>query len=562
LHEVAIRGGLVVDGSGREPHRADIGIDGGTITAIGTDLGGQDEINAAGCLVTPGFIDLHTHYDPQVLWDPLLSPSSQLGVTSVVAGNCGFSIAPCPPAWRDSMIATLVNVEDMRSATLHAGIDWSFESYGEYLDAIAGRGTAINFGGYVGHTAVRISVMGDDAYERQARPEEIAQMASVVADSVASGALGFSSDRSPFHRGDGGRPVPSAVATLEEVAALWRAADHAGAGLIHVAPGENYEWVYDLQRTISTPVTWSAILAYPPGAVSKAPWSTKLAHHRSGTDGGSDVHPQVTCRPVTFQLSMADPSSLYMVPAFGALSRQDRAGRIELYRSETWRSQAAAELDSGKHVDMRWDRCTVSETKQPALAGRVVADISREREVHPLDCVLDIALADDLTSRFTINFANDDPEAVALLLQEPGCVLGLSDAGAHIGQICDAVMPLDFLAHWVRDRALMAPEAGIHRLTGELADLIGLHDRGRLVEGAAADVVVLDWEALDPGPIRRLVDFPANGDRLVADAPCGLRHVLVNGTAIRRNDEPVAPAPRPGQLLSNRRETVQQQGVS
>jgi N-acyl-D-amino-acid deacylase len=170
--------------------------------------------------------------------------------------------------------------------------------------------------------------------------------------------------------------------------------------------------------------------------------------------------------------------------------------------------------------------------------------------------MLDIALADELSSRFTINFANDDPDAVAALLQEPGCVLGLSDAGAHIGQICDAVMPLDFLAHWVRDRELMTAEAGIRRLTGELADLTGLHGRGYLAEGAAADVVVLDWKALDPGPTRRIVDFPAGGDRLVADAPRGLRHVLVNGTPIRRDDEPVSPAPRPGQLLSNRREPV------
>jgi N-acyl-D-aspartate/D-glutamate deacylase len=557
VHEVTIRGGLVVDGSGREPRRADVGIDGANITAIGPDLAGHEVFDASGCLVTPGFIDLHTHYDPQVLWDPTLSPSSQLGVTSVIAGNCGFSIAPCPPASRDSMIATLVNVEDMRSATLHAGIDWSFESYGEYLDTVASSGTTINFGGYVGHTAVRLFVMGDDAYEREATPDEIARMAAVVADSIASGALGFSSDRSPFHRGDGGRLVPSAVATLEEVAALWRAADAAGAGLIHVAPGETYEWVYELQRTISTPVTWSAILAYPPDAVSKAPWASKLERHRAGTAAGSDVHPQVTCRPVTFQLSIADPSSLYMVPAFGTLSALDRAGRVELYRSETWRSQAAAELDSGKHVDMRWDRCFVSETTQPGVAGRVVADISRERGKHPLDCVLDIALADELSTRVTINFANDDPDAVAALLQEPGCVLGLSDAGAHIGQICDAVMPLDFLAHWVRDRELMTAEAGIRRLTGELADLTGLHGRGYLTEGAAADVVVLDWEALDPGPTRRIVDFPAGGDRLVADAPRGLRHLLVNGTAIRRGDEPVSPGPRPGQLLNNRRDVAQ-----
>ncbi len=554
MHQLAIRGGLVVDGSGREPRRADIGIDGGRISAIAPALDGDETIDAGGCVVAPGFIDLHTHYDPQVVWDPAISPSSQLGVTSVVAGNCGFSIAPCPPAWRNSMIATLVNVEDMRSATLHAGIDWSFETYGEYLQTVSARGTAINFGGYVGHTAVRLTVMGDDAYEREATPAEIERMAAVVGESIASGALGFSSDRSPFHRGDGGRPVPSVVATLDEVEALWKAADAAGAGLIHVAPGENYGWVYEMQRRIRTPVTWSAILAYPPGAVSKAPWATKLSQHRAGLAAGSDVHPQVTCRPVTFQLSMADPSSLYMVPAFSRLSALDRPGRVEVYRDPVWRSLAGAELDSGKHVDMRWDTCTVSETTDPAVDGRIVSDIARERGIHPLDCMLDIAIADGLATRFTINFANDDAAAVSQLLQEPGCVLGLSDAGAHIGQICDAVMPVDFLAHWVRDRELMAIEAGIRRVTGELADLIGLHGRGYLSEGAAADVVVLDWQSLAPGPTRRIADFPANGDRLVADAPTGLRHIVVNGVAIRRDEEPVDPAPRPGQLLRNRRE--------
>jgi N-acyl-D-aspartate/D-glutamate deacylase len=554
VHEVTIRGGLVVDGSGGEPYRADVGIDGGRITAIAEELEGHEVLDATGCIVAPGFVDLHTHYDPQVIWDPALTPSSQLGVTAVVAGNCGFSIAPCPPALRDSMIATLVNVEDMRSATLHAGLDWSFESYGEYLQSISDRGTAINFGGYVGHTAVRLTVMGDDAYEREATADEIEQMAGVVSESIASGALGFSSDRSPFHRGDGGRPVPSAVATLEEVEALWKAADAAGAGLIHVAPGENYGWVYEMQRRISTPVTWSAILAYPPGAASKAPWATKLQNHSAGIAAGSDVHPQVTCRPVTFQLSMADPSTLYMVPAFSRLSAMDRAGRIEVYRDPDWRSLAASELDSGKHVDMRWDACIVSETSDPSVAERIIADLARERGVHPLDCLLDIALADGLSSRFTINFANDDPDAVGQLLQAPGCVLGLSDAGAHIGQMCDAVMPLDFLAHWVRDRELMSPAAGIRRLTGELADLVGLHGRGYLTPGYAADVVVLDWEALDPGRARRVVDFPAEGDRLVADAPRGLRHVVVNGIAIRREGEPVIPAPRPGQLLRNRRD--------
>lgn len=202
-HERVVKGGLVVDGSGQPARQADVGIDGGRVTAIAEGLRGDEVVDAGGCVVVPGFIDLHTHYDPQVLWDPLVSPSSQLGVTSVVAGNCGFSVAPCPPELRGSMMRTLDGVEDMRVATLEAGLVWDFETYPQYLAAVARRGTAINFGGYIGHSAVRLWVMGDEAYERKATDDEIGRMVEIVVEGMQAGALGFSSDRSPFHRGRG-----------------------------------------------------------------------------------------------------------------------------------------------------------------------------------------------------------------------------------------------------------------------------------------------------------------------------------------------------------------------
>lgn len=550
MHDRILRGGLVVDGTGAAAVRADVGIDGDRITEIGTRLTGKDVIDAEGCLVTPGFIDVHTHYDAQVLWDPLLSPSSQLGVTAVVAGNCGFSLAPCPDDQRDSIIATFCNVEDMRPETLHAGITWAFWTYGQYLATVAARGLGINFGGYVGHTAVRQYVMGDEAFDRIASADELEQMAMVVRDSVAAGALGFSSDRSPFHRGDRGRTVPSAVADPAEIARLWRAVDEAGRGLIHVAPGEDFRWVYDLATTVTRPVTWSAILAYPPGAGSKAPWSSKVDYHRAHSAPDRRVHPQVTCRPLTFQISMADPTTFYMVPAFADIAAAAPADRPELYRQETWRQAAAEQLDSRKYVDIRWDAAFVTETRFEQHRGQTLAAISQRDGGHPLDTALDIALAEDLTTRFTINFANDDPAAVTALLSEPGLILGLSDAGAHLAQICDAIMPLDFLAHWVRDRGVCSPESGVRRLTGELAEIIGLDRRGLVREGYAADLTVLEWDELDPGPVRRTTDFPANGDRLIADSPRGLRHVLVNGTPIRRAHQPTWPERLPGQLLT------------
>ena len=550
MHEVVVRGGTVIDGSGRPGIRADVGIDGGRITEMAASVDGADVVDASDCLVTPGFIDLHTHYDPQVLWDPFISPSSQLGVTSVVAGNCGFSLAPCAADQRDSMIATLCNVEDMRPETLRAGIDWSFASYGEYLQTIAARGTGINFGGYVGHTAVRQWVMGDEAYERQATENEVDRMAAVVREAIDAGALGFSSDRSPFHRGDKGRRVPSAVAAMAEVEALWRAVDDTGRGLIHVAPGEDFAWVYRLASTVSRPITWSAILAYPDDASSKAPWSSKIAYHREHLQPGVRVYPQVTCRPLTFQVSMAEPTTFYMLPAFASIAAANPDDRPAIYRDPEWRRAACAELDSGAYVDVRWHTFVVSESADEAVLGRSLAVLADEENRHPLAVALDIALRDGLATRFTINFANNDPAAVSTLLREPGLVLGLSDAGAHISQICDALMPLDYLSRWVRDRELCTPEAGIHRLTGELGSVLGLQRRGLLAEGWAADIAVLEWDNLDPGEVRRVRDFPAGGDRLVADAPRGLRHVLVNGVPIRRDNAPSWPASLPGRLLT------------
>lgn len=551
-HQLVVRGGTVIDGTGRPAVEADIGIDDGVITEIAPGLRGTRMLEASGHVVTPGFIDLHTHYDPQVLWDPALRPSSQLGVTSVIAGNCGFSIAPCPPDLRPSLLRTLEGVEDMRVATLEAGIDWDFETYPEYLQAVARRGPHINFGGYVGHTPIRLAVLGDEAHEREATPAEVDAMCQLVQASMRGGALGFSSDRSPFHRGDGGRPVPSAVATQAELEALWHAVDQLGHGLIHVAPGEDYSWIYDVALTLDRPVTWSAILAYDPDARSKAPWGDKLTRHQQGREAGADVRPQVSCRPITFQVSMADPSSLYSLPSFAAVMAGSQADRAALYRDPAWRQQARDEIESGRHLDLRWDQILVAEVHDRAVAGRSLAEVARERGCHPFEVLLDVALAEDLTPRFLVSFANHDPVAVTALLQAPGCVLGLSDAGAHMGQICDAVMPLDYLATWVRDRQVTTPEDGIRRLTGELADLVGLdHGRGYLAVGAPADLAVLGWDALGTGPTTRVVDFPGQGERLTAEAPTGLRHLVVNGTPIRVDDEPVALAVGPGQLLTN-----------
>jgi N-acyl-D-amino-acid deacylase len=550
MTELVVRGGTVVDGTGAPPRRADVRVRDGVIVDVGVGLRGDDEIDASGCLVTPGFLDLHTHYDPQVLWDPWLTPSSHQGVTGVVAGNCGFSIAPCRPASRGSLLRTLDKVEDMRMSTLQAGVDWSFETYADYLGRVERGGTAINFSGYVGHTPLRMWAMGDAAWERPASEDELDVMREEIRHALAAGAVGFSTDRGPFHRGDGGRIVPSAVAPQEEVEALMSVCADEGRGIVHCSPGENFHWLYDFQLRLGRPLTWSAILAYPRDAKSKAWWADKIDAHRAGLARGADVHPQVTCRPVTFQFTMAEPTVFAMVPAFGDVLAGDTARRMQLYRDPAWRDRARDEIHNGGYIDARFDTFSVGESRDESLDGRSIVELAKERGLDPFDVVCDIALGEELGTRFVVTFANDDADAVGALLLAEGCVLGLSDAGAHTGQICDAAMPTDFLANWVRDRELMPIETGIRRLTGELADLLQLPARGYIAPGYWADLVVLDWENLAPGPVRRVADLPDGGERLVTDQPRGVAHVVVNGVPIRRDERQLEDLSQlPGRLL-------------
>ncbi len=550
MNEYVIRGGTVVDGSAAPARRADVRVRNGVIVEVGEHLTGGAQLDASGCLVTPGFVDIHTHYDPQVLWDPWLTPSSHQGVTSVVAGNCGFSLAPCRPESRTTLLHTLDKVEDMRIATLEAGVDWSFVSYADYLQRVAQAGTAINFSGYVGHTPLRMWAMGEAAWERPASTAEIGLMQEEIRRGIAAGAVGFSTDRSGFHRGAGGRAVPSVVAEQNEVEALM-AACAAAQGLVHCAPGENFHWLYDFQPRLGRPLTWSAILAYPAGAQSKAHWADKLAFHRERRSRGAAAHPQVTCRPVTFGFTMAEPTVFAMVPAFAQVLAGDREQRRALYRDADWRALARQEISHGGYIDARFETFAVGESPRAKLRGRRVMDLAAERGCDPFDVVCDVALDDDLATRFTVTFANDDTAAVTRLLTEDGCVLGLSDAGAHTGQLCDASMPVDFLAHWVRDRDLMPLERGVRRLTGDLADLLHLPARGYVAPGFWADLLVLDWTRLAPGPVRRVHDLPGGGDRLVTDQPEGIVHMMVNGQPIRRDEATVSDLQRlPGALLS------------
>jgi N-acyl-D-amino-acid deacylase len=548
--DLVIRGGTVLDGTGGPGYPADVAVTGDRISAIGERLDGRRTLDADGHVVAPGFIDIHTHYDAQVFWDPALTPSSWHGVTSVVAGNCGFSIAPCRPEHRSLMVHTLEHVEDMSPATLEAGVPWDFETFPQYLDSVERRGTVINYSAYVGHTALRLWVMGDDGYEREATDDELLQMQAVLREAVAAGAAGFASSASPTHSGDGGRPVPSRLADVRELEVIMAALSDVGRGVVELLPGEKikHKDVYALQRKIGVPFTWTALLT-----VKGYPWHegmTELNNNERAT--GADVWPQVSVRPLVFSMNMSEPFTFNMNPMFARLMDRPLEERLDAYRDPEWRKKAQEQLDQPKFFTPNWERLSVSETnKYPELIGKPISELAAERGVQPLDVMLELSCSENLETRFRSVLANDDEDAIEWLLQQDGMLIGLSDAGAHVSQLCDACMSTDLLGRWVRERGALPLPAAVRKLTGEPADVYGLADRGYVREGMTADLAVFDPDTVGPGPLRRVRDFPADGERLVADAPEGMAHVLVNGTPIRVDGKPVPDAveSKPGRVL-------------
>jgi N-acyl-D-aspartate/D-glutamate deacylase len=519
--------------------------------AIDDSLSGTTELDASGQVVAPGFIDIHTHYVAQVFWDPRLSPSSFHGVTTVVAGNCGFSIAPIRPEGVEILVRTLQHVEDMSFDTLMAGVPWDqFESFPQYLDAVERQGVALNYACYVGHTAVRLYAMGTDAYERAATPDELATMVRIVDEALEAGAIGFASSWSPTHNGDHGRPVPSRVADFAELSALLEPMRGHSRGVVALLPGGvmTHAQMFELQRHIGRPFTWTALLTFAGSDYHEG----VMDEHVTARESGVDVWPQVSCRPLVFQMNLAEPFSLNTFPNFAALMDCPAEQRMAAYRDPAWRSATQMQITSGTFSLFNPASLSVAEsTTRPNLVGRSVVELAEEQNVTPLDILLDLSLADDLASRFWSVLANNNQDGIAYLLPRDDVLLGLADSGAHVSQLCDACFATDLLGNWVRDRQVMSLEHAVHKLTAEPASVYGLHDRGLVEVGMAADLVVFDPDTVAPGPLRRVVDFPAAGERLTADAPVGMAHTLVNGMPIRIDGQPVPEGlgRRPGTVL-------------
>jgi N-acyl-D-aspartate/D-glutamate deacylase len=541
-----LRGARVIDGTGSSGTTGDVTIVDGRIAAVGeADTSGSVEIvDLDGLTLAPGFIDVHTHFDAQVFWDPDFTPSSWHGVTTAVAGNCGFGLAPTRPADRQAIMETLEKVEGMNLKTLTSGIDWSFESFPDYLALLARLPKRINLGAYVGHTPVRTYVMGTyDAPRRAATAEEIARMGEIVSEAMSCGAVGFSTSFAPTHVGAKALPVPSRLAGAGEVRALASVVANAGRGVVQITygPQMTIEDAARLSEDLGVRVTWGALLTGlfgPPGtAVQMLDAARALA---------DDIWPQVSCREIVFQMTMLDPYFFGTVPAFQEVLRLPRADRARVYADASWRDRARPQIE--QHRPGAYWRCSIEETElHRAVRGRSMEDLSAERGVDPFDLWLDLALAEDLHTRFRIVSRNEDPDELGALIRDKRVVLGAHDAGAHVDMLCDANFATHLLGHWVRDLQVLPLEDAVWRLTGQPAELFGLTGRGRIEPGFAADLVAFDPQTVAALPLERRWDFPAGGERLVSESN-GIEHVWVNGQPIRRDGKDV-PGAHPGTMV-------------
>ena len=545
-----LRGGTIVDGTGAPATRADVLIAGGRVVEVGEGIApdAATEIDVAGLVVAPGFIDVHTHYDAQVLWDPDLTPSSWHGVTTVVMGNCGFGIAPTRPQHRDLIAETLENVEGMSVDALKAGIRWEFQSFPQYLDVLDATPTRLNVAPMVGHTPVRLYVLGEEASTRAATSDEIGEMRRIVSEAMHAGAIGFASSKSIAHVGARGMPVPSRLASVDEIMQLVTAMRDVQHGITQVTSGADLflDEFATMARASGHPVSWTALLTgfdgvsqfTGPGA------GPEVVERNAALD--ADVWPQMTCRPLTMQLNLAEPYALAGLPAFAEILTMPRAERGRMYIDDGWRERARPQVD-GRYRH-RWQKITVQESSRHRdLLGRSISELARERRRDPFDLLLELSLDEGLATRYRIVIGNDDETELAQLLRDPRVLLGLSDAGAHADQLCDACAPTYLLEHWVREAGVLSVEQAVHRITGQPARVFGFVDRGVVRKGAVADLVAFDPETVGPTDVERVRDLPGGAERLIVRSR-GIEHVWVNGTAVRAHGQDL-PDVRPGVLL-------------
>jgi N-acyl-D-amino-acid deacylase len=557
MHDLVIRGARVYDGLGNPGKVADVAIDAGRVSAIGQVAGpARETVQASGLALMPGIVDLHTHYDAQITWDRTMSPSPALGVTTAVIGNCGFGVAPCPAPMRETMMKNLSVVEGMDLNALLTGVQWDFETFPEYMDQLRRTGPYLNTAVFAGHSVMRTAVMGEGASERaEPTAAELAEMRRLLREAMDAGAIGFASSFSPNHSGYGGRPMPSTIASESELRALTSVLGEVGHGVFMSATGARL-----------TPQVMESIVAdnKRPGYIS-----TVLTMYNEATpelgksyyeacaealDRGHEVYILTSCQPLSFDFNLTDPYLLLSHSAFHALKGMDAAAMPALYADAGFRERFRENLrhpEKGVLFLGNWERIEVNVTALPEhkkFEGLTVAAMARQLGTDPVDAFFDLALKEDLKTYFVGKLFQNVDEGVAPLLKHRAAVVTLSDAGAHLVYMCDAGFGLHFLAHWVRETGDFSLEEAIRKLTSDPAHRFRIPDRGRLVEGSPADLLLFDPASVGISRPQSLRDLPGGGSRMVRE-PKGVHGVWVNGVKVHDGKDYVPLERGPGAVI-------------
>ncbi len=573
MHDLVIKGGTIVDGSGSAPIEGDVAIDDGKLTAVGSvSEGGREEVDAKGKLVTPGFVDIHTHYDGQATWDELLTPTSWHGVTTLVMGNCGVGFAPVAPGKQEYLIGLMEGVEDIPGTALHEGIDWQWESFPEYLDALDKRRFVLDVGTQVPHGAVRAYVMGErGAKNEPANAKDIEEMAAIVKEGIAAGALGFSMSRTIVHRAVDGEVVPGTHAAEDEIFGIAKVLGELGQGIVELAPagvqGEDMsapekeiDWMGRLSGEIGRPVSFALVQH----DVAPNHWRELLALcDRAGDVSGADLRPQVAARPNTLLIGLPTFQPFSFRPSMMALGGLPFEERVARLRDPGVREKILSEesvypipqlevviemINNGLDKIFRLGDPPDYEPP-PEMSVRSQA---LSQGVDPYGLLYDWLLEMDgkqLLMLTLLNYSDLNLDPVREMLLHPRSAFGLADGGAHCGAICDASMTTSLLSHWARDRTRgdqLPLEFVVKKMTADTASLYGMHDRGVLTPGMKGDVNVIDFDRLGLEIPVLANDLPAGASRLIQRAH-GYEATIVSGEVTFRDG--VHQGPLPGRLV-------------
>ena len=536
--DLLFRGATIVDGSGAPACQADVGVSQGRIREVGRiKSSAKETVDCGGLALMPGIVDVHTHYDAQITWDPTLSPSVSLGVTTAILGNCGFGIAPCPARLRETVVRNLSVVEGMDLGALLEGTRWEFETFAEYLDALERVGPYANVGVLAQHSTIRTAVMGDEASSRkEPSPDELARMKAEVRAAMQAGAAGFASSFSPNHSGWGGRPMPSTIAGDDELKALVGALKEAGRGIFVMATGQRGtpEYMEAIAADTGRPAFMVTVLTM----YSKArPDLAREYYERCGAAlaRGHEVYIHSSCQPLSFDFTLREPYLLYSHDAFDRVKAAAPQARAAIYKEKHFRDRLRFNLRNPKpgilfHGD--WS--------QIERDGVPVTQLAQD----PLDYVFDLPLDTQLVAKL---YQNDDA-GVAPLLKHPAGLIALSDAGAHLIYFCDAGFGLHFLAHWVRERGVFTLEEGVRRLTGDPARKYRIPKRGLIASGYAADMLLFDPQTVGLSQLQKSADLPGGGTRMIR-TPRGVHGVWVNGLQVHDGAKYVRRQCGPGEVI-------------